>query len=139
MSSSTPTMTKTGYRVIRVELDDLGKLVYSENRSYRKGDMFHSASHRDENEYFQWTSDVGSIEITFPQGHPFDGLPIRAEAGELTPPVQISREAELRHYKYDVKLTDKNGKTYLDDPVIVVHNDAEFAVPGPDDIFKPLL
>jgi hypothetical protein len=121
-------MTNSNRRVIQVDLNADGSLVYTEKS---EGDGREKRSHRNANDVFQWTSSVGSLEVTFTRGHPFDQHPIRAEAGQLTPPVQVRGGAELRSYKYDVTLIDKNGVEHHEDPVIVIHEDeGEFADGG---------
>jgi hypothetical protein len=124
-------MTKFHNRLIRVDLAENGSFIYTEN----KGDAKERHSHRHHGEVFQWTSEVGSLEITFPGGHPFDEHPVPAEAGQRTAPVRVRREAELRSYKYDVILTEKNGVEHRDDPLIVIHENDGFADPGMDDGF----
>ena len=113
-------MTKFHNRLIRVDLAENGSLIYTEKS---EGDAEKRHSHRDHGEVFQWTSEVGSLGITFPDGHPFDEHPVPAEAGQRTAPVRVQKDAALRSYKYDVILTEKNGVEHRDDPVIVVHVD----------------
>lgn len=127
-------MTKFRNRLIRVDLAENGSLIYTE-KSDGDGEKRHS--HRHHGEVFQWTSEVGSLEITFPGGHPFDEHPVRAEAGQRTAPVRVRKEAELRSYKYDVILTEKNGVEHRDDPVIVIHETDGLVDPGMDNIVDP--
>lgn len=117
-------MVNSNSRVIQVDLNPDGSLVYTEKST---GDAQAKRSHQDAGEVFQWTSNAGSLGITFTGAHPFDQNPITAEAGQLTPPVRVPKGAQVGTYKYDVTLTDKNGVKHHEDPVIVIHADEEFA------------
>jgi hypothetical protein len=110
-------MSSQIYRWIRVELGPDGSLVYTDE----KGELAHKKrSHKDALECFQWISDSGALEISFPEGHPFDQHPVRSEAGKPTPPVRVSARAVKRAYKYDVTLTDKQGKRHYEDPEVII-------------------
>ena|SRR5436305_9399187 len=120
-------MAKSNNRIIQVDLNADGSLVYTEKS---QGDGHKRHSHRDSEDLYQWTSNLGSLEIRFSGEHPFHEHPAKAEAGQLTPAVRVRKGAKVGDYKYDVTLIEKNGRKHHDDPVIVIHEDADFADPG---------
>jgi hypothetical protein len=121
-NSKEVSMSSKTIRSIRVELGPDDSLVYSEEKKGHLGEKKRSYSHKNALDYFQWISDSGALEVSFPGRHPFEEHPVRSEAGKPTPPVRVSAKAGKGEYKYNVTLTDKLGKQHHEDPVIIIHD-----------------
>lgn len=77
-------------------------------------------SDRSEGDTFQWMSDSGSIQIDFPNGHPFNqNPPYAAPKGHWTPKVQVAPNAQPQAYKYNVTVVH-DEHTYVQDPQVII-------------------